>query len=225
MLRARREANRTLTKGAVDVAMDKPPLVGEDISPLLPSHLPVQPAVMSDITSLVSGRRRQRLRRRRTAWRWAEWVFAAMGYVQLGLPKSTSSLESGLKTWQVSSRQTEAFLSMVDDLLPFGRLSESLDSQGRGIPKMAEVIKDMQAKITEEGVLEHQHLESLATTALEVSSDKVKNRFPKVSAHLDPAILLEGAQLKDFCQQDQWLDVEPISSQIPKACHMISVSE
>ena len=156
--------------------------------------------------------------RRRLSWRLAETLFAHLGHIVLGSPKSASDMSS-VGVYEVSAEQHIRFELLVEDVLRVCCLEAS---ESRGTKRLATHVRNCFCS---------QRLHSLSTNAsiyqlVSKSAkpvDPMRANTPVTSASIKPGDVLKGNMRNTFCnQQSLAFDSEPPGC--PRRCHMISTA-
>ena len=185
-----------------------------------PAHLPRMPASLARAAGLLlRGRRRDRWRTRKLAWKWAEWLITFFGYYELNAPKS--HLDYRLGEYGHAGEQLFMFGQLVASMLNFVRLRSGAISvvtgQGRGPANLVDVIRAFELE-GEKKTHGHRAWEKLVatTTAKPLSVQEIERTTPLTSGTVKPEEhLLAGRaqELLDF--RARALEPPPPSTTIP----------
>ena len=105
--------------------------------PLLPCHFPPRPRALqpSEVRVGRSRRKAARFRARCVAWDLLEMQLAVFNYFELGGPRDTKAIATGMGAWGLSSEQLASCDLLLRDDLALCRLHEGvcLPTCGRGL--------------------------------------------------------------------------------------------
>ena len=184
---------------------------------LLPSHLPQRPPDLFSATAL-SGRRRGRRSRRRTAWLIAEELWASFTFHELGGAPSESLLQQRLGDWNVSLEQSVQFHLLHAQVLRMCRLTPEV---GRGAKLLSAHNLFHEDSLLSGDATNHTIERLVATSARPATSDRA---VPAVAATVCPEDFLKGEKRRLFCNQQELILDKPLGPP-PRRCHMVSEGE
>lgn len=183
--------------------------------PLLPMHLPKN--LLASLPK--SRRRRSRVRCRLLAWRWAELLVGFFAFWELGSPASEKNFDLG--PYEHSEGQLLAFHNLVDELVPFCRLTPSEAGVGRGQIALQNLLRDLELG-------SHAAGDSLppipGTTALPVRADRVS--LPTRVGHVRPEVWLPDRLRRYFLEP--WrldLPADKRPAELARSCHLVEPAE
>lgn len=129
--------------------------------------------------------------------------------------------------WKVSSRQVVAFEMLVEEVIPFCRLSpETASGKGRGIAKLHSALHQLDDSTPYLHSEKEINLNNLVPVAQPVTVDRIALRLPETCGGLDPATVLPKDRAVAFQHQDRWIvEPLPLSEDLPRPCHLVAPSE
>ena len=163
---------------------------------VLPSHLPQRPLSLFDGRS-ISGRRRGRRARRRTAWLLTESLWGALTFFEIGGSPDSLVLARRLGEWEISFEQQVQFFFLYEHI---GAMCRLVPATGRGAQRLDSHVLYHEDSLLSSSATNHT-IEKLANTvAKPVLAHRAK--IPAVAATVLHEKYLKGRRRHLFEHQE-----------------------
>merc|ERR1712113_573134 len=147
---------------------------------LFPAHLPSRPPHLFQVRSPLSRRRAARLKLRRTCWLLAEWLWAALVFVNIGSPKTLSDYQRRLGVWTSSPRHEVALEQLSFDFRSTCCLQPLLAvARGRGTARLHKLQQNLAGLAGKIPVGSHLDLDAAEASAVPVRVEEVLKKIPE----------------------------------------------
>jgi len=194
---------------------------------LVPCYLPRPPL------EVAQARRKQNVRSRThrsctlTAWKWTEWLLAAISFLALGSPKSPKEY-AHLGSWFVTGSQSFSAYRLFCRIKGQLRLAKPLEPAGHGLKRLLHILSTLDfynSHLPDDNThLSNSAIQNLISTQA-LPLDVHNAGLPEIAGTANPLDLLAPERAAEFRDVNSRVkDPPPDDSELPKPCYRVSRS-